>query len=338
MLTTLIGRPARAWRAPILGLAAALAGHGIYNLARFGTPFETGYGAQATASAYTTPLWVGLFGLLLSSGKGVLWFAPALWLALPRWLSGALPFAELPPSRDPDVRVARGWRRAAAAMTPVQRVRFGALAASLAALLLYGRFQHWAGDGSFGPRYLIPVLPLAFLVAALVLERGSRAVRRWAWTLGVLGTLVQIGGVGVYFGAQMREAGDYPYTLPLEHPRFMSDSHFNPRFTPIVDHWRMLIRNTGEFVRGEGPSLRVGGARDASAGGAAGDPAAAADRIGVGAEDQERLLHALDFWWAYLGYAGFAPWPLAIAALTLAVLAAGAWRRAGRAARREAET
>ena len=51
----------------------------------------------------------------------------------------------------------------------------------------------------------------------------------------------QIGGVAIYFGAQMREAGDYPYTLPLGHPRFMSDSHFNPRFSPIAGHWRMLV-------------------------------------------------------------------------------------------------
>jgi len=34
---------------PLGGLVLALAGHGIYDLARFGTPFETGYGAQATS-------------------------------------------------------------------------------------------------------------------------------------------------------------------------------------------------------------------------------------------------------------------------------------------------
>src|SRR5262249_34572153 len=55
------------------------------NVARFGTPLETGYGAQATPAAYTTPLWVGLYGLLLSSGKGVLWFAPAIVLAFAGW-------------------------------------------------------------------------------------------------------------------------------------------------------------------------------------------------------------------------------------------------------------
>ncbi len=77
----MIGAPLEAWAGPALGLALALAGHAAYGWARFGSPFETGYGAQASPAAFTTPALVGLYGLLLSSGKGVAWFAPALWLA-----------------------------------------------------------------------------------------------------------------------------------------------------------------------------------------------------------------------------------------------------------------
>ena len=36
---------------------------------------------------------------------------------------------------------------------------------------------------------------------AVALERGSAARRRWAFVLGVLGFLVQVGGVAIYFGA-----------------------------------------------------------------------------------------------------------------------------------------
>ena len=85
-LVPLIGAPWRAWLAPGAGgWRWRCAGHAAYGVARFGTPFETGYGAQATAAAFTTPLLVGLYGLLLSSGKGVAWFAPALWLAPRGW-------------------------------------------------------------------------------------------------------------------------------------------------------------------------------------------------------------------------------------------------------------
>src|SRR5262245_65942851 len=77
-----LARPS-AWVAPVFTLLLALAGHAAYNDERFGTFWETGYGAQATLAAYTTPFLTGLYGLVLSSGKGVMWFAPALWLAIP---------------------------------------------------------------------------------------------------------------------------------------------------------------------------------------------------------------------------------------------------------------
>jgi len=331
-LVPLWGRPLRAWRAPLLGLVVALAGHAIYDFARFGTPFETGYGTQATPAAYSTPLWVGVYGLVISSGKGVLWFAPVLWLALsPAFERGA-------------------GRAAGAGAEAAQRVRRGVLWAWLAALLLYGRFQHWAGDGSFGPRYLIPVIPLGFLLVLPRLDRATRATRRWATLLGVVGCLVQVGGVAIYFGAQMREAGDYPYTLPLDHPRFMSDSHFNPRYTPILGHWRMLLRNAGEHLRGHGPTLELSGEASAAAPGGApgattpgsttaaapGGAPSAETRLGIAASDQERLLHALDFWWLYLGYAGLPRAPVWSAVVALKVVAlVGLWQ-AWRASAREA--
>jgi hypothetical protein len=122
--------------------------------------------------------------------------------------------------------------------------------------------------------------------------------------LGALGLLVQLGGVAIHFGAQMREAGDYPYTRALNDPRFMSDSHFNPRFTPILGHWRMAARNAREHLEGRAPRLTGEGEADA--------------RVGVGSADQERLLHALDFWWLYMGYAGLPAGPIALMALLLA--------------------
>jgi len=309
-LLPLAAAPRRAWWPALLGLGAALAGHLAYDFARFGNLFETGYGAQASPAAWTTPLPVGLYGLLLSSGKGVVWFAPVLLLL---GLGARGPGGPAP--------AGAGWRARLAAAPPWARARVGAIAAGLVGLLLYAGFQHWAGDGSFGPRYLIPLLPLAFLVVAGVIDRAGTRARGAIAALGTLGLLVQLGGVGIYFGAQMREAGDYPYTLPLDHPRFMSDSHFNPAFSPIVGHWRMLLRNAGEHLRGAWPRVAVGEGADA--------------RLEVGEEDQRRLLHGLDFWWCYLLYAGLPAGPVLGAAAALLVAGIAMLARARAAARAE---
>jgi hypothetical protein len=278
LCATILGSRPRLWVWPAIGIAIALAGHAFYDLKRSGAVLATGYGAQATPAAYTTPLLVGLYGLLLSSGKGVMWFAPVLWL-VPRGWSAM--------SRGGAHRADAPLRRRAA-----WYAGWGILLACVACLALYAKFQHWAGDGSWGPRYLVPLLPLAFLAVAFALHGASRNRRRLAWALALAGLIVQIGGVSIYFGAQMREAGDYPYRVPLEDPRSMSDSHFNPAFSPIAAHWGMLARNAGEHLRGAAPRLSGGGEVD--------------PRLGVSAADQRQLLHALDFWWAYMGYAGIA--------------------------------
>jgi hypothetical protein len=300
LLPLLLARGVRGL-APLMAAAAlALAGHLAYDFARFGNLLETGYGAQATPAAYTTPLAVGLYGLLVSSGKGVLWFAPAIVLA-PLGL--------------------RAMRRSE---VPARRAALGIGCAWIVGLLLYGTFEHWAGDGSFGPRYLVPLLPLAFLAAAFALDRSTRWGRRLAWGLGALGLIVQLGGISIHFGAQMREAGDYPYTRALNDPRFMSDSHFNPAFSPIAGHWRMLLRNAGEHLRGEIPRLSGEGRAD--------------PRVGIGAGDQQRLLHALDFWWLYLIYAGIpGSWvaPLFLLLVAATVVAALKLRDAAAAEARE---
>ena len=97
----------------------------------------------------------------------------------------------------------------------------------------------------------------------------------------------------------------------------MVESHFHPAFSPIAGHWRMLIRNAGEHLRGELPRLSADGTPDA--------------RLPVSAGDQQRLLHALDFWWTYLLYAGAPPAAVALAVLALLASLAAAVLRLRRA-------
>ena len=293
------------WRAGTRGriatglvVAISLVLYGLYNWFCFRNPFQTGYGHQAGLSAYTTPLWVGVYGLLFSSGKGVLWFAPLLWL------------------------VPAGWRLMWRVRERSRDAAIASIGCVILALLIYGTFEHWAGDGSYGPRYLVALLPLAFLAVAFALDRAGPLRRTLATALAAAGLIVQIGGVSIHFGAQMREAGDYPYSRPLNDPRFMSESHFDPHFSPIVGHWRMLLRNAAEHLRGQAPHLDVGGMPDA--------------RVGVSESDQERLLHGLDFWWLYMTYAGLPALPIGLAVGVLLALLAWSIVRLRAAALEEA--
>ena len=80
------------------------------------------------------------------------------------------------------------------------------LGSLVASVLLYAGFEHWAGDGSWGPRYIVPLIPLA--VAAIAARLGDHSLprRRLWWTgvvvAGILGFVVQIGGVFISFDFQ----------------------------------------------------------------------------------------------------------------------------------------
>jgi hypothetical protein len=284
--------------AVLLCLALAL----LYNLARTGSPLGTGYGRQATAAAFSTPLFVGLYGLLLSSGKGIVWFAPLVVL-VPAAVPAAVRRLGLP-----------AWGIALA---------LGAM------IVVYASFEHWAGDGSWGPRYLVPLVPLALtlVVAAHAQEPWGGTWRRaLVGTLAALGLLVTLGGAAIYFGAQMREAGDYPYTRALDDPSFMAESHFNPWRMPIAAHWRMAGRNAALFLKGEGPHLTPRASADDALPAPNAPPrgisSVEGERLAVPAGEVEGLTRALDFWWAYAIAAGLPKLPVLLVALVLLALAA----------------
>lgn len=288
--------------AAVLSALAFLALAGLYNEARTGSWLGTGYGRQGTMAAFTTPIAIGLYGLLLSSGKGLLWFAPIVALVPASFVA---------------------WRR------QQQVLALAGLAAVVCTLCLYATFEHWAGDGSWGPRYLVPLVPLLLVaVGARLAERTLPRPRAW-WiavvALGVAGIAVQKGGVFIAVGAEMREVGDYPYELPLSDPRFMSDSHWNPHVSPIAVHWQMLGRNLEEHLRGEWPRLEVGSSPDATE-----------SRHGISGVQIESLTHGFDVWAAYAIYAGREPSLLLPAWFLLLFLGLvslwGAWREGGRAA------
>jgi len=179
----------------------------LRNQALFGSFFDFGYPAAAEGgkrlNSFDTPLAVGLAGFLFSPGKSVLLFAPPLLLAVP----GV-------------VRLARRSRGLAvvAGLTPVVYVLF------------YACYTQWEGGYCFGPRYLLPMIPLLGLGLGPMLEEGGGIVRRLAVILGAAGFLVQIIGMSTSFLEDQASGAYY-------------DEHWNYRmsYDPLVSQSARLL-------------------------------------------------------------------------------------------------
>lgn len=142
---------------------------GVWNYARFGSPFVTGL----STPTFGTGFWAGFTGLLVSPGKGLIWYAPVV-LLLP--LVGA-----------------RFYRR-----NRVMALLFAALI--LLPILFYSNVLYWHGDPAWGPRYLYPalpylVLPLGELFATWKLRRLS--LRTTAAVLTVVSVGLQSAAISV---------------------------------------------------------------------------------------------------------------------------------------------
>jgi len=114
------------------------------------------------------PFGLGLGGLITSWGKGVLWYNPILLVTLP-----VLPWF---------VR-RHGWRSLVFIAIPV------------AYALLYSRKQVWYGGNAWGPRYLVPSLPLLIIIGAPLFERVLERSRTWLPGAALAGVVLLSSGV-----------------------------------------------------------------------------------------------------------------------------------------------
>lgn len=133
-----------------------------YNALAFGDPIEQGYGT----TLFTTPIWEGLYGLLLSPSRGIFVYSPFLLFALSPLLFS--------------------WRAPGQGHVAPLLAMF-ALAA-LALILLYALYAEWWGGRVFGARFLSDALPVLFL--ALAWAGPPRGVAAWAFGIAAAWALL----------------------------------------------------------------------------------------------------------------------------------------------------
>ena len=212
--------PNRAWRRLVVfGVAAAvpLLIIGLYNTARFGGPLETGYHFAQGEGFTVNPLF-GAYGLLLSPYKGILWYSPVIILSLIGW-----PFLR---RREPLL----AWSTAGFVVLQV---------------ILFSAWWSWHGGITWGPRFLVPVLPLLAVWLAPVVER-SWTSRPWRVAVAVPVVLsIGAGALGTLVGYQ-------PYIAYLTHEVWGGDfagvsaGHYDWLvsdwgLSPLVGHLALLL-------------------------------------------------------------------------------------------------
>ena len=178
-----------------------------YNLIRSGNPFDFGY----HTNNWQTPLLSGLYGLTLSPGKGILWYAPVAFLGL----AGFRPFA-------------RHW-------LPEAVLCLGVCAGYL---LLHSVYTYWEGGWCWGPRIILPALPFILLPSIAIFGRRhrSRAAEFGLALLLVLGFVVQIPAVGSNYAIPLQQVAT---SSP---DQFQDRVLFQPRYSPLISQWGALLR------------------------------------------------------------------------------------------------
>jgi hypothetical protein len=189
---------------PLLALAVPLGiGLGLtlgYNWFRFGHPLTTGYPVSLGFSIGVW--WQGVIGLLVSPGRGILWYVP--------WLALAV------------LAVPRAWR-----LAPVATGAAGATC--LLYLLIYGKWFLWHGGYCWGPRFLVPVLPFLGWLAVPAAARW----RRLFMALALLAVAINL--VGAAWDFDEHQETLIQIGLPLFHPRTL----FDPQYAQIPGMLRL---------------------------------------------------------------------------------------------------
>ncbi len=182
-----------------------------FNYYRFGSVLDSGYGDEPT-TGFTTPLLTGIALLLASSGKGLLWFCPAAVVGL--W----------------------GWRSFARAYPP-QAVLAALLFVSQ--LAFFGRWWAWHGDWSWGPRYLVAMIPFLMWGWLPLWQQLLRKPRSYLAVLVVVGVATGVGvnvlGIIIDFSAYYRVVGHQ-----LGQGADVADARTEPAFSPLAGHWWLL--------------------------------------------------------------------------------------------------
>ena len=181
---------------------------GALNYHQFGSLFRFGY--QEEAYHFTTPLFDGLYGLILSPNKGLIFYAPVV-ILFP--IALRFTFQKYRPE----------WLFLTSALTIY--------------IIAISKWWGWEGGWAWGPRYLWPILPFVVFGSALWLQNAGKSFKVFVCCF-LIGFAINLLGVLVFFGAWLGVLDLHHSTIPLpvsgRHPREYIEENGKRWFLPDI--------------------------------------------------------------------------------------------------------
>ncbi len=194
-----------AFFAPLVVFAVII---GLFNWSRYGSPLTFGFSALQHTS-FSTPLVLGLYGLLISPGKGLLLYNPIAWAG---FIGLAIMF--------------RTRRKEA--------ILFALMI--LAELLFFAVYEFWTGGWNWGPRYIMPVLPLLVLAAGEWVHVNPTRLRQTILVaLCVIGFVLNLPAVLVDHSRYLVDFGE------RDPQHYLDRSILNLADSPLTQQWPMVF-------------------------------------------------------------------------------------------------
>jgi hypothetical protein len=254
--------PVRLSILPTAGGGLGLLLYFLYNMVRFGNPLSFG---PPWAFALS-PVLRGIFGLLCSPGRGIIWYC------------------------SPAVMAILGFRKVAKTK-PIEALLILTLFGGF--LLLHSFWPFWHGGWSWGPRFLLPVLPGLMALTGLMEGKATKGLL----VLGLAGFLVNAPAMVSYYERYYAEANEQGVSE--------SDMLWSVSRAPLLHAWGAASREIADAREHDVREIFH----------EAGTPSA---RIA-----SSRALRVVALWWWVLPVVGIPRW--LGAACSLAMVICGCW-------------
>lgn len=269
-----------------IGLAAIWIA--AWNTLRYGSPLQTGDSQIVAEIGFNTPLLFGLYGLLLSPGKGLFLYNPIALVGV----VGVL-------------RMVRHRRAEALLFVLI----------SVTLLVFHALYDLWSGGWNWGPRFLLPLLPFWLLgVGDLLSSRQSRLTRA--------GVVVACGlGLAINLPAALVDHSRYLIAYSeIDPDHYLERSLVQFDRSPVVQQWPVVAEVTALYASRDTWQAARQAIAQHQAAYTGGDSIDALSHELLWADEFMRL-NVPDFWFIHLWLLGLPPLPIGLAVLLLSGVA-----------------